>query len=69
MRQVKLANNDFYIRAEIVLVTQNFNHAPAGILGGGGPVGDLDVHHYIFQVVPIGAACDFGTKHAMAASG
>ena len=59
MRQVKLADDDFHIRAEIVFVAENFDDAPAGILGGGGPVGDLDVHHYIFQVVPIGAACGF----------
>ena len=52
MRQVELADDDFYIHAEIVFVAENLDHAAARILGGRGPVGDLDIHHYIFQIVP-----------------
>ncbi len=54
-----LADHDLDVRAEIVFVAQNLDHAPARILGGRGPVGDLDVDHHVFQVVPVGAARGF----------
>ncbi len=56
MRQVKLANDDFDIDAEIVFVAENLNHSSARILGGRRPVSDFDIDDYAFEVVPFGAA-------------
>ena len=52
MRQVMLADHDLDVRAEIVFVAQNLHYPPARILRGRGPVGDLDIHNDVFQVVP-----------------
>ena len=65
MGQVELADHDLDIRTKIVFVTQNLNHASARILRGRGPVGDLDVYHDIFHVVPSGAARGFLSQHAV----
>src|SRR5438094_3038470 len=51
--QVKLANHDFDVHSEIVFLAQYFDHAPAGTLRGGRPVGNLDVDHYAVEVVPV----------------
>ena len=65
MRQVVLADHDLDVHAEIVFVAQNLDHPPARVLRGRGPVGDLDVHHNIFQVVPVGAPRRFLAQHAV----
>ena len=65
MRQVMLADHDLDVRAEIVFVAQNLHHAPARILRGRRPVGDLNVHHNIFQIVPGGAPRRFLAQHAV----
>ena len=56
MRQMKFADDDFDIDSEVVLVTQNLNHSAPRILCSRRPVGDCDIHHYTFEVVPFGAA-------------
>ena len=56
MRQVVLADDDLDIDAEVVFVAENLDHAAARILRRGWPVGDLDIHHQAFQVVPFADA-------------
>ena len=65
MRQVMLADHDLDIGAEVVFVTDNLHHSTARILSGRWPVGDLDIHDDIFQIVPIGAARSFLTQYAV----
>ncbi len=59
MRQVEFADHDFDVYAEIVFAAEDFGNASAGVLGGGGPVGDFDVDDYAFEIVPVGAARGF----------
>ena len=54
MRQMKFADHDFDVDAEIVFAAEDFDDASAGILRGGGPVGDFDVDDYAFEIVPVG---------------
>ena len=65
MRQMELADHDFDVDAEIILIAENLDHPAARILGRGGPVGDLDINHDIFQIVPVGAPCGFVAEHTM----
>ena len=65
VRQVVLADDDLDIHAEIVLVAEDLDHAPARALGGRRPVGDLDVDDQAFEVVPL-AAAGFFAKDAIA---
>ena len=65
MRQVVLANDDLDVDAEIVLVAEDLDHAAARVLGRRRPVGDLDVHHQAFEVVPFTAMC-FLAENAVA---
>ena len=65
MRQMEFADHDLDVDAEIVFVAQNFDHASARILRGRGPVGDLDIHDYAFEIVPFGAASGFVAKNAI----
>ena len=59
MRQVKLADHDLDVHAEVIGIAENLHYASAGTLRGGGPVGDLDVDNDVFQIVPLGAAGSF----------
>ena len=65
MRQVEFADDDLDIDAEIVFVAQDLDHSSPRILGGRGPVGDFDIHHYVFQIVPFGAASGFVAQNAV----
>ena len=69
MRQVMLADHNLDIRPEIVFVADNFHDSPARALRGRGPVGNLDVHYDVFQVVPMGAPRHFLAQHTVAVLG
>ena len=68
MRQMMLADHDLDVDAEIVFVAQNLHHPPARVLRGRRPVGDLDIHHDVFQVIPGCAPRRFLPQHAMRTS-
>ncbi len=59
--QVVLADDDLDVNAEIVFVADDLDDAAAGILGGGGPVGDLAIDDETFQVFP-GTAAGFAGR-------
>ena len=65
MWQVKLADHDFDIDAEIILVPEDFSHTPTGILRGCRPVRDLDINHNVFEISPVGTARGFFAEDAM----
>ncbi len=65
VREVKLANDDFDVHTEVVFVADDLDDLTAGILGGARPVGDFDVDHDVFEIVPVGAAGSFFAQHAM----
>ena len=65
VRQVKLADGDFDIDAEVVLEAEDFDDASAGILRGRGPVGDFDVNYHAFKIVPCGAVSGFLAENAV----
>ena len=52
--QVKFADDDFDVDAEVVLFAENFDNAAARILRGAGPVGDFHVHYDAFEVLLAG---------------
>src|SRR5271166_4542474 len=56
VRQVVLADDDFDIHAEIVLVAEDLDYAAARVLGWRRPIGDLHIHDEAFEVVPLVAA-------------
>src|ERR1022692_2571619 len=58
VRQMILADHDFYIDAEIRFFAEDFYDAAARILRGAWPVGDFYVYYYAFQILPVGV--DFG---------
>ena len=64
MRQVKLADDDLDVDAEVVFVAENFEDAAARVLGRRGPVGDLDFDDYTFEVGPF-ATTRFGAEDAI----
>ena len=66
MRQMKFADDDFDVDAEIVFVAEDLDHASARILRGRRPVGDLDVDDDAFEIVPFGAAGGFFAQNAIA---
>src|SRR5262249_34682555 len=59
VRQVELADHDFDVDAEIVLVAEDFDDFAARILRGRRPVGDFDINDYVFKIVGDGAMGDF----------
>ena len=65
MRQVKLADDHLNVDAEVVGAAENLNDAAPRILRGRGPVGDFNVNHHAFEVVPIRVASGFIAKHAV----
>ena len=65
VRQVKFANHDFDVHAEIVRVAQNFDDAAPWILRCRRPLGDLDINGNIFQIAPVSPAGGFVTKNAV----
>src|SRR5579872_2448366 len=65
MRQMKLADDDFDINTEVVLVTQNLNHSASRILRCRGPVSDCDIHNNALEIVPFGAAGRFIAENAI----
>jgi hypothetical protein len=65
VRQVKFADGDFDVDAEVVLTAENFDDAAARILRGRGPVGDFDIDHHAFEIVPVRAAGGFVAEHAV----
>ena len=50
MRQMKFADRDFYVDAEIVLAAEDLDNFAAGLLRGGGPVGNLYVDYKAFEI-------------------
>ncbi len=67
MRQMMLADHDLDVHTEIVFVAENLDHSPAWILRRRRPVGDFDIDHDIFQVVPGGASRRLLPQHSMRA--
>src|SRR5258708_22611381 len=65
MRQVKFANCDFDVDSEVVLAPEDFDHAAARILSGRGPVGDFNVDHNPFKVVPVRFTGSLVTQHSV----
>ena len=63
--QVKLADRNFDVDTEVVLVAEDFNDASARILRGSRPVGDFDVDGYALEIVPFGAVRSFVAKHSV----
>src|SRR5205807_4262163 len=63
--QMKLANRDFDVDSEIVFAAKDLNDASARILCRRGPVGDLNVYHHAFEVVPLRAPHGFFAEHAI----
>ena len=62
---MKLADDDFDIDAEVVLAAEDFEYTPARILGGRGPIRDLDINDDSLQIVPFGVEGGFVAKHAV----
>ncbi len=65
MGQVKLADHDFDINAEIVFFAEDFDDAAARILRGAGPIGDFHVHHHAFEILPAGVDCGLAADDAI----
>ena len=63
--QVKLANHDFDIDAEVVFIAENFDDAAARVLRGAGPVGDFHVDDFAIQILPVGVDGSFGADDAV----
>ena len=57
MGQVKLADHDLDVDAEIVFFAEDFDDAAARLLRGGGPVGDFHVDYHAFEILPVGVDC------------
>ena len=53
VRQVKLANDDFDVHAEVVFVAENLDHPAARISRRRRPLGDLHFDDHAFQVAPL----------------
>ena len=66
VRQVKFANDNFDVHAEIVLIAQNFDDAAPRILRCRRPVGDLDINGNVFQIAPVSPASGFVAKNSVA---
>src|SRR5262249_10844063 len=56
MRQVEFTNDDLDIDAEVVLVTENFDDAPARVLRRRRPICDLHLDDDPFKIGPVRAA-------------
>src|SRR5207244_10250276 len=56
MWQVVLADNDLHIHAEVVLESQNFDHAAVRALRRGWPLRYLDVYHHAIDILMVGAS-------------
>src|SRR2546421_2225077 len=54
VRQVELADYDFYVHPQIIRITVNFDHAAAWVLRRRGPVSDFHHHDYVVQIIPVG---------------
>ncbi len=65
VRQVKFTDGDFHVDAEIVLTAENFEDAAARILRGRGPVGDFDIDHDAFEIVPVRMSRGLVPEHAI----
>ena len=65
MRQMKFANHDLDIDAEIVFFAENFDHAAARILRRARPVGDFHVDDHAFEILPVGVTGGLFADHAV----
>ena len=65
VRKVVLADHDFDVHAEIVLLAQDFDHATARILRRRRPIGKLDVDHYAFKILHVGVLGCLVANHAV----
>src|SRR5438552_8739794 len=64
--EVEFADDYFDIHAEIVFMSENLDYTTARALGFGRPVGNFDVHHNTFQVIPrVGAPSCFFAENAI----
>src|SRR5579863_542854 len=59
MREMKFADDDFDVDAEVVFATEDLDNFAACALGGGGPVGEFDVDDYAFEFRPVRVAGSF----------
>src|SRR6266566_4487652 len=65
MWQVVLANDDFDIHAEIILIAENLNHSSARTLCSCRPVGDLNINNDVFQIAPVFWPRSFFAQHTV----
>jgi len=65
MGQVKLADGDFNIDAEVVGAAENLDDASVRTARGRGPVGNFDVDDYAFEIVPALTASGFDAQDAV----
>src|ERR1039458_9240422 len=56
MRQMKLTDDDLNVHAEVVFVAKNFVYAATRALSRRRPIGNLNIHHQAFEIVPFRAA-------------
>src|ERR1019366_5068471 len=56
MRQMKLTDDDLNVHAEVVFVAKNFDYAATRVLSRRRPIGNLNIHHQAFEIVPFPAA-------------
>src|ERR1019366_2140811 len=66
--QVKLADHDLDIDAEVVFFAECFDYAATRVLRGAWPVGDFHVDDYAFQIPRIGVNCGFVADDAVDSS-
>ena len=63
--EVELADNDLHVHPEIIFITYDLDDPAAWGLGGGRPIGDLNIDDYIFQIVPAIATRSLLAQHPM----
>ena len=65
VRQMKFADDDFDVDAEVVFAAEDFDDASARILRWRWPVGDFNVYHHAFEILPFGAASGFVAENTI----
>src|ERR1700722_17688875 len=65
VRQVKFADRNFDVNAEVILPAEDFEDAPTRILCGRRPIGNLHINDHAFEVIPFGLPGNFVSEHAI----
>ena len=65
MGQMKLADRDFNVDAEVVFPSENLDDAPPRILRRRRPVSNLHIHHHAFQIIPLRPPRHLVAQHAI----